>query len=262
MYSIICGFCNNEIKFENLSDKPDLCPYDQEPIGDAKVTKLSESNLGKEKQLNLNKNSGDNIIQEPPSMQKNDSIHTPEPISMMEVEPVEKTKLIGFSLTYEKTGQKINAQHFDNIVIGRTSFGESVLCTIPQISRRHCEISYRDGNYEVTDCNSTHGTFMGPKNIDCRLKPNQKLKDGELLVLGRERFQIKLHYKESLEKEQDTNVPVDAPAKKLVVYYECDNCGNTVVDFNIMTPSCPHCGASRESIKRIEKLVSEEIYSE
>ncbi|ODU00365.1 MAG: hypothetical protein ABS79_03525 [Planctomycetes bacterium SCN 63-9] len=67
---------------------------------------------------------------------------------------------------------------------GETSVGRHNACTIriksSQVSRRHCEISQKNGKLIVRDLNSSNGTIVNGK----RIKEISILQDGDELTIG------------------------------------------------------------------------------
>jgi pSer/pThr/pTyr-binding forkhead associated (FHA) protein len=67
---------------------------------------------------------------------------------------------------------------------GETSVGRHDACTIriksSQVSRRHCEISQKNGKLVVRDLNSSNGTIVNGK----RIKEVSILQDGDELTIG------------------------------------------------------------------------------
>lgn len=67
-------------------------------------------------------------------------------------------------------------------MLGRDAHGESFLSYDRQIGNRHCYISYRDGNWVVTDNNSANGTGVNGQFL--AFGGSQILHDGDILKLG------------------------------------------------------------------------------
>jgi len=70
------------------------------------------------------------------------------------------------------------------LIDGETSVGRHNACTIriksSQVSRRHCEISQKNGKLVVRDLNSSNGTIVNGK----RIKEVSILQDGDELTIG------------------------------------------------------------------------------
>lgn len=51
-------------------------------------------------------------------------------------------------------------------------------------SRIHCEISYKDGNYFLRDCDSRNGTFFNDHAIEvCRVNPGDRIRVGDTVLM-------------------------------------------------------------------------------
>ncbi len=142
-------------------------------------------------------------------------------------------RLDGFSLTYKTTGVKIDIQHANMITIGRTNSGAEILSKIPQISRNHCTIEYRDDRYLISDSDSLNGTFIGTMRVDCKRSPGQVLEDKTQLFLGQEPFLIELKYTQEEQIDHEDAI-VKTPR------FRCKQCGN---DFEERDDICPSCGS-------------------
>ena len=50
-------------------------------------------------------------------------------------------------------------------------------------SRIHCGISYKDGNYFLSDFNSRNGTFVNDRSIEvCRINPGDRIRVGDMVL--------------------------------------------------------------------------------
>lgn len=154
--------------------------------------------------------------------------------------------LQGLTLMYLKTNASVTLNHAGVMLLGREATAGELLGTIDYISREHCKIEARDGQYYVTDLGSTNGTFLGTERTDCFKNPRQRLHDGDMLTLGREVFRVTLNYGEAaqpvLERSSD---PLAAPAASSETpeeptRYECQDCHNYWSDEKEFV--CPKCG--------------------
>ena len=107
----------------------------------------------------------------------------------------------GFSLIFQKNGAELTFKHAAKMILGRDNLGRELFSKIPQISRSHLLVEFSDNRYNVTDLNSSNGTFIGVEKINCKTNPAQPLKDGEILFLGREAFLVKINYKKKTGSE-------------------------------------------------------------
>lgn len=153
----------------------------------------------------------------------------------------EETKSVGkiekVVLTYQKTGEKIEIKNVTEVILGRENVGQEVLSKVPQISRRHCLLKIQDQQVLVTDLDSTHGTYIGVERIDCKVHPDQPLKNNELLFLGREPLLVNFIY------------AVEVKPKKVI--YRCRSCGFETENFDKNQKICPQCN-EYDSIEQVE----------
>ena len=69
-----------------------------------------------------------------------------------------------------------------SITIGRGAETD-VLIADKLASRIHCEISYKDGNYFLRDCDSRNGTFVNDRLIEvCRINPGDRIRVGDMII--------------------------------------------------------------------------------
>jgi len=222
MYKIVCDYCDKEIIFEEVFQKPETCPNCNSFLDQLEPQKMSEPTAG------TTENRIDKIEQQPYS---------------------------GITLIYQKTGEKI---HIDQtkVILGREGFGTDVLGGIRQISRIHCVIERINNQYRITDLDSTHGTFIGISKINCKENPQQILNNDDLVFLGREPFLAQFRFEAQLNVEscdisaqQDNEIISESNqfGKRKSVIYRCKNCGK---DYNhkkdICEEVCRECGTFNE----------------
>jgi len=211
MFRLICDYCGEEITFEKIDQKPEICAICNSSLEDIKVEKLERSE--------------DN-----------------------EAQTQEKGNLAGLVLIYQETGEEIDIEHSDKIILGRQNIGREVLGKItnenggPVISGSHCSIEFdtEQNQYFLNDLNSRNGTFFGVTKINCKTNPNQKLSDSDLIYLGREPFLVKLKYKsiDSEERQAAEKPKIDV---KTPQGYECQSCYDYWSEESSFT--CPKCGS-------------------
>jgi len=69
-----------------------------------------------------------------------------------------------------------------SITIGRGAEAD-VLIADKLASRIHCELSYKDGNYFIRDCDSRNGTFVNDRLIEvCRINPGARIRVGDMVI--------------------------------------------------------------------------------
>ena len=79
----------------------------------------------------------------------------------------------------------------DSFVIGKNASSvDGVISFNKMISRVHCRIDCRKGNYTITDLQSANGTYVNR----VRLQPNQPqpIKNGDVIRLANSDFQVSL----------------------------------------------------------------------
>jgi pSer/pThr/pTyr-binding forkhead associated (FHA) protein len=102
----------------------------------------------------------------------------------------------------EATGGPLTGQTFylDKPVlsIGRLASND-IWLEDPFVSRRHCLIRNKDGQYEIEDLNSANGTYVDGDRIHSRL-----LEDGSLIQIWSSQFVVRLQNpEESIVVSQD-----------------------------------------------------------
>lgn len=208
MYQITCEYCGQQLPFENMAAKPEICTNCNTFIGNLVPQNLSESQS----------------VSEPPAA----------------------GELLGLRLTYDKTGQTIELRQFQKLILGRENFGKEVLSQVPQISRRHCSIERVNDQFVVTDEGSKNGTFVGVNRIDCKQHPGQVIHDNDLLFLGQELFLVKFIYAPSAQPAPaiaESSSPADQsrPPK-----YSCFTCGTRYDQPQEVCPECNSFGSVKE----------------
>ena len=68
------------------------------------------------------------------------------------------------------------------ITIGRGAETD-VLIADKLASRIHCELSYKDGNYYIRDCDSRNGTFVNDRAVEVsRINPGDRIRVGDMVI--------------------------------------------------------------------------------
>jgi hypothetical protein len=155
----------------------------------------------------------------------------------------------GLVLIYQRTGEAIRLQNFKRIVLGRENHGMEVLGKILQISRTHCSIERKGGQYLLSDLGSMHGTYLGIGKTDCKTNPNQVLHDNDLIFMGKELFLVKWiapPRPDGIPDEPKTAAAESGTRK--VIRYRCRECGAV---FDERFQKCPNDGSygTMESIE-------------
>jgi len=179
-----CDYCGNEIDYHDPGSRPDRCPKCDSSLGHLQPVDITADSVKAESETPGSTSSNTEMIPD------------------------------GLTLKHQAQDLTLKVEQADRVVLGRGEYGADILRAIPQISRTHCEIVYEGGQYLVTDCSSSHGTFVGAEKIDCKKQPRQALQDQGLLFLGREPFLVTLDMTEKPEEP------------KKLAGYECGNCGH------------------------------------
>ena len=208
MYNIICDYCDKEIIFEEISQKPETCPNCNSFLDQLEPRKISEQPAG---------------------------------TTENRIDKAGPQSCTGITLIYQTTGEKI---HIDQtkVILGREGFGSGILSEIPQISRNHCAIELIDNQYRVTDLDSFNGTYVGISKIDCNLNPKQVLNDSDLVFLGREPFLVKLHLKaKTSERSAERTISEEkVESKEKTKRFRCLVCAK---EYNAKEEICDGCGS-------------------
>ena len=93
--------------------------------------------------------------------------------------------MIELMITGEETGTRHTSIDKDKITIGRTQDNDVVLPGL-EVSRHHAEILKTNGNFRLSDLNTTNGTFIGKKKVE----REEDLQVGEMFSIGN--FEMRL----------------------------------------------------------------------
>lgn len=103
--------------------------------------------------------------------------------------------LIGFlTMSVSVNGELVPVGGGDSVPLlqATLSIGRRESCDIclefPNISGRHCELSFRDGYWSIRDLNSANGTKINGHRIDPRSP--RPLKPGTELAIGKRKYTI------------------------------------------------------------------------
>lgn len=201
MYKITCDYCFEDNTFTDPDSRPVVCANCNSPIDHLEVMDESETF---DLELEINK----------------------------------PKSLNGLILTYEKTRENINIDHNEIIILGRQATGKEILQKIPQISREHCKIEFVNDNYVLTDLNSLNGTFIGLNRRDCNKHQMEKIKNNDIIYLGREAFLVQLKYKTIEASENTDTLQPDEEIKTM--RFKCRACGK-IHSLNLLI--CDGCGS-------------------
>ena len=198
-YKIVCKYCNEDTIFENISEKPLICPHCGDPTEKLKIIELSfDENKSDEKKLEglslCCQNTGIDL-----HLKHNDRI-------------------------------VIGREMFDEKILGKKYITGSG-------NGNHCQIEFEDGNYKLSDLYSTNGTYLGVDRIDCKLHPKQIIKNGDILYLGKEPFLIKINTK-FLVTSEESKQEIIKKEETLAKRYRCKRCGIVVIEKTKKCPEC------------------------
>ncbi len=164
---------------------------------------------------------------------------------VIEVETTDELEVIGLTLIYQADQKHIDIPLCDKIILGREHFGEEVFSNIQYngkfvVSRKHCSIEFKAGNFYLRDENSLNGTFVGINKINCKDSPGI-IEDNGLVFIGREPFLVKFNRKK-LEKDKLSRDYINEPDKNIEtnILFRCNEsgCGYESISF---VPVCPKC---------------------
>ena len=154
-------------------------------------------------------------------------------------------------LIYQINQKKIEINLSGRIVLGRKSYGADVLSDIifhdkPVISRQHCSVEFRNGDFYLQDEGSLNGTFYGLKKISCKNSP-QKIEHNSILYLGEEPFiaQIIKKQPEPSTKNEGANYCNENAVAEL---YRCNET-TCAYETEQKEQVCPKCNTYNSLIK-------------
>ena len=172
---------------------------------------------------------------------------------VIEVETLNEPEIIGLTLIYQKDQQQsIDIPRCDKAILGREHIGADVFSNIRingewVISRIHCSIEFKNGNFYLQD-HSLNGTFLGIDKINCKDSPG-RIEDGGLIFLGREPFIVKVN-RRKIEKDKSSGDCVNKPDKiiETKTLFRCNEstCGYESISF---IPVCPRCNTYNSLIR-------------
>jgi pSer/pThr/pTyr-binding forkhead associated (FHA) protein len=160
------------------------------------------------------------------------------------IEQENNKAIAGLTLIYQINQQRIEITTLHKIILGRKHFGADVLSNIlfngkPVVSRKHCSIEFKDGNFYLLDEGSLNGTFYGVNKLKCKESP-QKIEDGGIIWMGEEAFIAQINFKKEDKtelKEQEDMIKEKEDVKN-IKQYRCRACGS---NFEKFTDDCPNC---------------------
>ncbi len=166
----------------------------------------------------------------------------PIPIDTQIVGEDDGREITGLTIIYQITQQRIEISALHKVVLGRENFGANVFSQIlfngkPVVSRKHCSIEFKEGNFYLLDEDSLNGTFYGVNKLNCKSTP-QMIEDKSILYIGEEAFIAQINYEESKGDERPKVEKGKQEEAKTIKQYRCRGCGN---NFEQLTDDCPTC---------------------
>lgn len=95
-----------------------------------------------------------------------------------EISSVPQKEAVTALLIDRESGQTYTATA-PRTIIGRERTPKGIVLKDPNVSRRHSEMTYADGEWSISDLNSTNGTLVNDVDID-----ECVLRDGDTITLG------------------------------------------------------------------------------
>ncbi|MCF8356723.1 MAG: FHA domain-containing protein [Melioribacteraceae bacterium] len=203
-YKVVCEYCNEDIFFEDIDKKPSTCPHCGDFVENLKIIELS-----------VKENEADEEIHD------------------------------GLILVCQNTEIELHLNHDNEIIIARENFDEKIpgkKYISGFQSGGHCKIEFEEKQYNITDLNSTNGTYIGIERVDCKAYPKQIINDGDILYLGREPFLIKIDTI-SLLNSKKSDSDILEKEESVIKKFRCKNC-NFIVDERVEI--CPNCEIFRK----------------
>ncbi len=163
---------------------------------------------------------------------------------------------IGLILIYQRGGAQFEVSNQPLSILGREHVGSSLLFSIlvngkPVISRKHCSIEFKNGQFYLSDEGSVNGTFYGVNKISCANVP-QLIEDNSILYLGQEPFLARLKYQvvaqtPLVESYSTIPEPPEPASQSTPTRYRCNEpgCG---FEAEVLSPVCPDCDTYKSMI--------------
>ncbi|MDY0202106.1 MAG: FHA domain-containing protein [Bacteroidales bacterium] len=161
-------------------------------------------------------------------------------------------EITGLTIIYQITQQRLNIPAADKVILGRDNFGANVFSQIhyngkPVVSRKHCSIEFKDGNFYLLDEGSLNGTFYGVNKLNCKEFP-QLIEDKSIFYIGEEAFIAQINYKESTLNKEDLKTNQDELDTKVIKFYRCNDQNCSGYESPDTFDVCPICGAYKNII--------------
>lgn len=160
-------------------------------------------------------------------------------------------EISGLTIINQITQQRLIIPDGEKVILGRNNYGANVFSQIlfngkPVVSRKHCSIEFKDGNFYLLDEGSLNGTFYGVNKLSCKGSP-QVIEDNGIFYMGEEAFIAQINFKDEI-KNKDMGTTVKEVEIHAIKLYRCNdqNCSGyeSPTSFDV----CPVCGAYKNII--------------
>lgn len=161
--------------------------------------------------------------------------------NVVEIEDKNLKDPVSLTIIYQMTQERLEIPNSQKTILGRKNFGADLFLKIksngePVISRTHCSIEYRDGNFYLLDEDSMNGTFYGVNKITCK-NSAQLIENNSVFYIGEEQFLALLNYEEKIDAYVAA-APVQVIESRIPKLFRCSICAS---EFEIQTEDCPDC---------------------
>ncbi|MDB5079435.1 MAG: transporter ATP-binding protein [Chloroflexi bacterium] len=134
----------------------------------------------------------------------------PSPVSTVMLDPQAVNQILnqanlppGPALIDENNLQHIDLRFRPVTSFGRDQAGNELLLDNPQVSRRHLQISHRNGVFTATDLNSTNGTYVNGQRIQSVI-----INDGDIINIGPYRFMFAQGFLHRSQEDEGVRIDV------------------------------------------------------
>lgn len=153
-------------------------------------------------------------------------------------------EITGLSIIYQITQQRLEISTLHKTILGRESFGANIFAQVfyngkAVVSRKHCSIEFREGNFYLLDESSLNGTYYGVNKISCKNSP-QLIEDKSIFYIGEEAFLAHINYQDSKQEESAKIEEAKKGKVKEIKLYRCNEsgCGHETQTFISVCPTC------------------------
>ena len=160
-------------------------------------------------------------------------------------------EIIDLTIIHQITQQRLNVPAATKVILGRDNYGANAFSQIlyngkPVVSRKHCSIGFKDGNFYLVDEGSLNGTFYGVNKLSCKDSP-QIIEDKSIFYLGEEAFIAQINFKDEIPIENLATVTKEVETKTIKLY-RCNDQNCSGYESPDSFDVCPICGAYKNII--------------